>query len=62
MGLVWQWPQITFAVFLGVELGIRLAKNGQPRTGHYTLWDQLISWALILVVLYYGGFFTEVRP
>lgn len=61
--LVWQWPQIVFASLAGLSLLCAMVLHGRPRsasTHHFA------TTALILIMecalLYFGGFWTEVRP
>lgn len=58
MSLVFAWPQITYIVLTTLGIGLVLAKHGQPRTEKYNVWWSLIGTAMVLPILYYGGFFT----
>jgi hypothetical protein len=63
VNFVWHWPQIALVVWIAMETGVQIAKHGQPRDGAYDAWTRaLIPWAIMLGLLYYGGFFTDVRP
>lgn len=44
-------------VLASLELGIYLAKHGEPKTGDYNFWLQLISTAIELTLFYYAGLF-----
>ena len=48
------------AIYLGLicaNLGIFLAKDGEPRTGTYEFMDALIATLIQVWILYKGGFF-----
>lgn len=49
--------QIIFTVWLILGLGCYLAKHGEPREGHYSFWTALVSTAIQVVLLYFGGFY-----
>ena len=49
--------QILMLCIFAMSLGLNLAKHGEPRTGKYSFWVSLISSAIELSVLYFGGFF-----
>lgn len=49
--------QIIFTIWLALSLGIALAKHGQPHEGEHSFWVSLISAALQIILLYYGGFY-----
>jgi hypothetical protein len=57
-GSVMGWPQVTIIVLVAMSLGINLALHSKPRTGNYGVGVGLLSAALTLVPLYYGGFFA----
>lgn len=59
--MIMHWPQIIFLSLLCIETGIHLAKNGQPR-GNYSFGIRLFDDALLIIILYYGGFFLGVSP
>lgn len=50
-------PQIIFIGLTCINLGVILGKHGKPREGNHSIWIQLISEAITLTILYYGGFF-----
>ncbi len=52
------WPQGIYLVILFLGVCQHASKNGQPRTGSYDLGTALISAALILSLLWWGGFFS----
>lgn len=53
------WPQITYLNLLLIGLGITISKHGQPETGKHNAFSKLISVAIILTLLYFGGFFNQ---
>lgn len=50
-------PQIILLVLMLWGTGMSLAKDGQPRTGKYNFVCALISDAINISLLYWGGFF-----
>jgi len=52
------WPQVTIIAVYALSLGICLAMHGKPRTGNYNVGHAVIGSALVLVPLYFGGFFS----
>lgn len=50
-------PQITLLVLFALGLGVTTAKHGEPR-GKYNIWAFLISAAVELGILFWGGFFS----
>lgn len=59
---VWQWPQIAWACFVGFGLVCAIAKDGEPRTGKHSLALSMLALCISATLLYFGGFFTEIRP
>lgn len=52
------WPQIAVIIFIALELGFHLAKNGEPRNDNYDFWWQFLSWAVLVAFLIAGGFWS----
>lgn len=51
-------PQAIYLALLLLGLGISLAKHGEyKRAEKYSFWTTLISDGIMLLILYYGGFF-----
>jgi hypothetical protein len=53
---------IIMIVLLAIEVGIALAKDGQPKTGRYSFWWTSVNVVTICCILYAGGFFSKVAP
>lgn len=51
------WPQIIFAALTLMQLGMALAKDGEPK-GNWSFWWSAISASLVFWLLYEGGFWT----
>lgn len=49
--------QIVYIGIMFMGLGLNLAKDGQPKEGKYSFWAQFLADAIILFILYKGGFF-----
>lgn len=50
------WPQIIYMLLVALSFGVTVAKHGEPRDPHNCL-TQLIGIAIVLPLLYWGGFF-----
>lgn len=50
------WPQIIYIVLLSMSLGMSAAKHGERRPD-YSFWNAVISAAVTLHLLWWGGFF-----
>lgn len=53
------WPQITYLTLVLVGAGYNIAKYGETKVSKHD-WSDFVSTALILIVLYYGGFFSPL--
>ena len=53
------WPQYTFLALAMLDIGLALGKHGQPKS-NFNVWVTMLSTALILFVLFKGGFFDEM--
>ncbi len=51
------WPQVTMMIIMGANVGISLAKHGEPREGNYNFIITMISALLEYWILKAGGFF-----
>lgn len=50
-------PQIIILIMFAMNLGIELAKHGEPREGKHNAVGGLIGVAINLALLWWGGFF-----
>lgn len=50
-------PQIAMISLLMLDLGIVLAKHGQPREGNHSVYIQIIATAIIFAILIWGDYF-----
>lgn len=51
------WPQYVYLALCFFGLGITIAQHGQPRKDE-NAWSTLIASAIVLALLYFGGFFN----
>lgn len=51
-------PQLILLGFMVLGLGVALAKHGQPRNDKYNFGISLITSAIEIALLYWGGFFN----
>lgn len=54
------WASIIILVLYVMNLGIHLAKHNEPKGGKYNFWNNLISTAIILYLLYCAGAFDKL--
>ena len=50
-------PQIIMIVMLALTLFISVANHNKPREGKYSAWQALVSIAIQVSLLTWGGFF-----
>lgn len=52
----WNWPQ--YAVLTGTAISLLLAAHfhGKTRIGKWEFWPTLTAKIMLIIVLYYGGF------
>lgn len=50
--------QIAIIVLYGMALGAHLFKHGEPKEGKYNFWSALLSFAIYMILLTKGGFFS----
>lgn len=63
MTFVWQWPQITLLAVYALLLVTTAILHGRPRSsGTHNFATATLGLLAQCAVLYFGGFFTEVRP
>jgi hypothetical protein len=51
-------PQIIFLAILMLGLGVDMERHGQEKTGKYNFWTSVVSFGIIIGILYWGGFFN----
>ncbi len=51
-------PQIIYLVLMGINLLASSYMHGKERTGKYNVFVTLIVAALVIGLLYWGGFFS----
>lgn len=44
-----------------LELGIALAKHGEPKEGDYNFWAELIAVLILIVLYYHAGLFDNFK-
>ena len=57
--MTWHWPQITWAILVGLHVIISLARDGEPKRGEHHALTDLVAIALGVWILYMGGFWTH---
>ncbi|MDO8596389.1 MAG: hypothetical protein Q7R45_07180 [Sulfuricaulis sp.] len=60
--MVLHWPQIVVAALVLIDVGINSARYGQQKTDKYDMTDVLLAPALLVALLYFGGFWTGCAP
>lgn len=53
-------PQTVFLTLMLLGLGTTMAMHGRPKTGNHSVWITLVSDAVVIVLLWWGGFFDAV--
>jgi len=53
-----QAPQIIYICLVFLSLGISIAEHGQPKKGLESFGKSLIANAIMIGLLYWGGFFS----
>lgn len=56
--MVLHWPQVTLLVLMVLGLGVSLARNGQYRHEKYSFGFDVVAKAILLFLLFKGGFFN----
>jgi len=51
------WPQGIYLALVAMSIGVSLARFGQSKQGTYGWTEMLVSPAIALGLLYWGGFF-----
>ena len=50
-------PQIIYLALVAAGIGVSIARYGQPKTDSYDMFDVAVAPALMIGLLYWGGFF-----
>lgn len=50
-------PQIIYLALMMMDIGISLAKHGEPKNQKYNAWITSVSVAITVALLKWGGFF-----
>lgn len=50
-------PQIIYLALTLIGLGRSMEQHGKPKTGEHNMWISVIAIAIVLWILYEGGFF-----
>ena len=53
------WPQIIWVILMCINLGMSMMQHGEPREGRNNAWVTALSLAIIVPLLYWGGFFSS---
>lgn len=55
----WDWPQYAYAALTMLGLGVSLQRHGQRKTGEHNIVADVIATAIIVWLLYMGGFWAS---
>lgn len=53
-------PQLIYLGLIVFALGISAVKHGQPKTGNHSFGTSLLALAIVLPLLWWGGFFDPL--
>ena len=53
------WPQAIYIALTLIGLGVAFQQHGSPKTGQHNAWATLLASAIIISLLYWGGFFSK---
>lgn len=59
MNISLHWPQIMWLVITFLGLGVDLANDGKEKTRKESFTRSLIASAIVLTILWFGGFFSQ---
>lgn len=51
---------IIILIIYAINLGITIAKNGDPKDGKYNFWVELISTCIMFTLMYCAGTFDKL--
>ena len=54
-------PQIIYLVLTAVSLLLAANQHGKPRSNQ-NFWTSLVAFAIVLSILWWGGFFSNFLP
>ena len=54
-------PQIVYLMLVTLGLGVSLVKHGLPKTGKNNVFVDVLSSAILTLILMWGGFFSTLR-
>lgn len=57
----WHWPQWIYASLIALSVVINIVKQGEPKTDRYGEFDDAVAIALVIWLLYMGGFWTPAQ-
>jgi hypothetical protein len=60
--MLWEWPQITMALIYTLNLVLGVIFDGDRKTGKYSAGVSVATIVISAALLYFGGFWTVVRP
>lgn len=52
------WPQGIMLAIVFLNICVHASRNGEPRDGHYDLGASMLSAAITIGLLWWGGFFA----
>ena len=53
----WRWPQYVMAAIYLIQIGMHMAKDGEPLKGKYNYVSAIVATAIVYVILRAGGFY-----
>jgi len=51
-------PQFILIIFYAVGILITSNLHGEPKEGHYNIFESLISVSIVFILLIWGGYFS----
>lgn len=59
--MIMHWPQIAMISLFALEIGFRIARSGQPRTGNVSVMSGFIELGILGWIMYAGGFWGCIQ-
>ena len=53
-------PQLILILVFALDIGIGIAKHGQPKEGNHNVVTQILGAIIFLSLTYWGGFFDKM--